>query len=305
MVAKYVSTPFQPRSGVQIAVTEGEAAVAQDDEALDPDESENTLRLLKASLKGLPKKKLVVINFEKDDDTNHHIEFVAAASNLRAAIYNIEPADEMKTKQIAGKIIPALATTTSATTGLTMIELYKMVAPEGGYFRKATLDTFKNGFVNLAVPLIAFSEPIAAPKKKYGETEFTLWDYLTVYGPKKFEEFIVEVETITGTTVSMLSAGNSLLYAFFQKAKRVERADKSLEDVVVEVTKQPIPEHRKAIVLEAIVEHKKSEEDGDGDLGLAAEAEGQDNGVKPPAPEVPDIKYILARTDVMANNESE
>jgi len=308
LATAYVSNPFQPRSGVKIAVTEGEAAAAQDDEALagDPDESENMLRLLNISLAGLQMrelKKLVVIDFEKDDDTNHHIEFVAAASNLRAANYSIEPADKMTTKQIAGKIIPALATTTSATTGLTMIELYKMVAPEGRYFRKATLDTFKNGFVNLALPLIAFSEPIAAPKKKYAETEFTLWDCITLRASMKFEEFIVQLETITGTTVSMLSAGNSLLYAFFQKAKRVERADKYLEDVVVEVTKQPIPDHRKAIVLEAIVEAivepKNSEEDGDLDL---TETEGQNNGVKPPDPEVPYIKYILkSRTNVMAN----
>lgn len=36
------------------------------------------------------------IDFEKDDDSNHHIEFITAASNLRAENYDIQPADRMK-----------------------------------------------------------------------------------------------------------------------------------------------------------------------------------------------------------------
>ena len=40
-----------------------------------------------------PRKKLVQIDFEKDDDSNHHIEFIMAASNLRAKNYRIDPAD--------------------------------------------------------------------------------------------------------------------------------------------------------------------------------------------------------------------
>ncbi|KAJ4460545.1 putative Ubiquitin-activating enzyme E1 1 [Paratrimastix pyriformis] len=42
--------------------------------------------------------------FEKDNDANHHVAFVMAASNLRAACYGIPPADWRTTKQIAGKI---------------------------------------------------------------------------------------------------------------------------------------------------------------------------------------------------------
>jgi ubiquitin-activating enzyme E1 len=110
-------------------------------------------------------KKLTPIDFEKDDDTNHHMEFITAASNLRAECYEIAPADRMKTKQIAGRIIPAIATTTAAVAGLVCVELYKMV-DANGKLPKIPIERFKNAFINLALPFYAFSEPIRVPVKK-------------------------------------------------------------------------------------------------------------------------------------------
>lgn len=39
---------------------------------------------------------LVLIDFEKDDDTNFHMDFIVACSNLRAENYGITPADRHK-----------------------------------------------------------------------------------------------------------------------------------------------------------------------------------------------------------------
>ncbi len=65
--------------------------------------------------------------FEKDDDSNFHIDVIAAIANLRARNYKIAEADRLKIKLIAGKIIPAIATTTAMIVGAVGNELLKYV----------------------------------------------------------------------------------------------------------------------------------------------------------------------------------
>lgn len=68
--------------------------------------------------------------FEKDNDSNGHMDFIASASALRAKMYSIEPADRLKTKRIAGKIIPAIATATASVAGLVRIKQLLMLSIE-------------------------------------------------------------------------------------------------------------------------------------------------------------------------------
>jgi hypothetical protein len=68
-----------------------------------------------------------LVEFEKDDDSNYHINFIAATANLRARNYKIQEADRFKIKMIAGKIIPAIATATAMVVGAVGIEFLKIV----------------------------------------------------------------------------------------------------------------------------------------------------------------------------------
>jgi len=153
--------------------------------------------------------------FEKDDDANHHIDFITAASNLRAMNYAITPADRHTTKQIAGKIIPAIATTTSLVTGLVCLELYKVI--DG----KSKLEDYKNGFVNLALPFFGFSEPIAAKKSKYGDVEWTLWDRFEFSNDPTLQDIINYFPKEHNLTVSMVSQGVSMLWNSWIGKKKV------------------------------------------------------------------------------------
>ena len=59
--------------------------------------------------------------FEKDDDQNGHIDLIYSMANLRASNYKLEPMDWMTTKLKAGRITPALSTTTSCVAALQTI----------------------------------------------------------------------------------------------------------------------------------------------------------------------------------------
>uniref|UniRef100_A0A674BF94 Ubiquitin like modifier activating enzyme 6 n=1 Tax=Salmo trutta TaxID=8032 RepID=A0A674BF94_SALTR len=146
--------------------------------------------------------------FEKDDDLNGHMDFVAAASSLRARMYSIEVADRLKTKRIAGKIIPAIATATAAVAGLVSLELVKVV---GGY----GFESFNNCFFNLAIPVMVLTE--AAPVKRTQIREdisFSIWDRWTVWGHQHFSlsDFIKAVLVNYGVEPTMVVHGVKMLY---------------------------------------------------------------------------------------------
>jgi len=159
-------------------------------------------------------------DFEKDDDTNFHIEFINATANLRASNYEIVNCDKQKTKMIAGKIIPAIATTTAMITGAVTAEIYKFVQ---GF---NNVEAFKNGFVNLALPLFVFSEPAEVRQIKSKDYDpismsavksipegYTCFDKTVVdQGSITFQELFDHLEKTFGINVTLVSCGNFALY---------------------------------------------------------------------------------------------
>ena len=144
---------------------------------------------------------LVESEFEKDDDMNGHIKYITAASNMRARNYGIPEADFFKTKLAAGKIIPAIATTTSAVAGLVCVELIKIsvlrqMHPDSGpALDSSTVSAadFKNSFLNLALPLMQLAEPITPTVHKVAGAEFNDWDkWVVSQGPEVTLQRIVK-----------------------------------------------------------------------------------------------------------------
>lgn len=65
------------------------------------------------------------LSFDKDDDDA--LDFVTAASNLRARIYNIELKTRFDVKQVAGNIIPAIASTNAIISGALVLQAIHML----------------------------------------------------------------------------------------------------------------------------------------------------------------------------------
>jgi len=152
---------------------------------------------------------VIPVEFEKDDDTNHHIEFITACSNLRAENYCIQPADFLKTKFIAGKIIPAMITTTAVVSGLQCIELYK-------YLENKPLSAYHSSFLNLAICYMDGVEPEPVKKMKICEGfEFSIWDKLEFEGNCTVQEFCDQISNKYPFTVDSISVGNKLFFCSY------------------------------------------------------------------------------------------
>jgi ubiquitin-activating enzyme E1 len=106
-----------------------------------------------SAIEAKPEFEINMVEFEKDDDSNGHIDFMTAVANLRARNYKIQEKPRHHIKLIAGKIIPAIATTTAMVVGACGLELYK-------YILGKDVAKFRNSFMNLALPLWVFSEPL-------------------------------------------------------------------------------------------------------------------------------------------------
>jgi len=66
------------------------------------------------------------LTFDKDDDLA--IDFVTAASNLRAFNFSIDMETKFKIKEMAGKIVPAISSSNGLVAALQVSEAIKLLA---------------------------------------------------------------------------------------------------------------------------------------------------------------------------------
>ena len=113
---------------------------------------------------------LIPVDFEKDNDMNGQIDLIYSMSGLRALNYSLIPYDWITCKIKAGKIIPALSTTTSCISALQTFELLKLI-------KGLDIKYYRNTFLNLAIPFMQSSEPGNVVNKKIcGNLTSNVWD---------------------------------------------------------------------------------------------------------------------------------
>mmetsp|Transcript_21396 Transcript_21396/g.33094 ORF Transcript_21396/g.33094 Transcript_21396/m.33094 type:complete len:458 (-) Transcript_21396:85-1458(-) len=261
LVQQVQAAPYVPKK-IKVMTPEEEKERGNAPEVSAP-EDDDKVPQLEAELvqlqSSVSKDQFTPAEFEKDDDSNFHIDFINAAANLRASNYQITNCDRQKTKMIAGKIIPAIATTTAMITGAVTAEIYKFVQ---GY---TALEDMKNSFINLALPLFVFSEPTEVNKVKSKDfdpitlcktksipEDYTIYDKTLVnMGSITFKQLFAHLAEKYKIEVTLVSAGKYALYnGFLPGNKHGPRLDMKVEDVYNQVSEKPIPQGKKYIQME-------------------------------------------------------
>lgn len=82
-----------------------------------------------------------VITFDKDDDDT--LDFVAASANLRSIVFGIETKSKFEIKQMAGNIIPAIATTNAIVAGLCVLQSFKVLRGDFSSTKEVSLNSLQ------------------------------------------------------------------------------------------------------------------------------------------------------------------
>jgi len=279
-IASKLTAPTWTPSGKKIDVDEEkESKEKKDDEKDKPeaklsDEDQEEVKKLTSYLKSLDLKEYKKLNsaeFEKDDDKNHHVDFITAATNLRSYNYQIKQSSRSECRMVAGKIIPAIATTTAMITGFVQIEILK-------YLQGAKLENHRAATVNLAVnnfTIELLPDPI---KKKSGMDQttympvtalpegWTTWDRVTIDDAKDatLEEFMTlfSKKHYNCKLDSITSPEGKVVYIFSDKAGYEKNKNRKLIDIYTDVVGPVFPDSRKYVVLEV------AGEDSEGNTAL-------------------------------------
>ena len=91
-------------------------------------------------------------------------------------------------------------------------------------FLSFQVELFKNGFANLALPFVTFSDPIKAPTSNFLGKDWTLWDRFVIEnndGEMTLQQFMDHFKENEKLDITMLSQGVSMLYSFFMPAGKI------------------------------------------------------------------------------------
>jgi ubiquitin-activating enzyme E1 len=195
IVQNYTIKDFIPKTDMVIATNDKEIEATKCN-------TDKTLNNIDTTIN-----KLYPLEFEKEDMS--HIDWITSASNCRATNYSIKIASKYETKGIAGRIIPAIATTTSTTVGLIGMELLRYAS---GCMK---IDSYRSWFMNMADNTTLYSEPLSLPSIIVGGKKLNGWTKFNYNINSSLMEFIEYYMKMFDTTIYMVLYGSSILYSDF------------------------------------------------------------------------------------------
>jgi ubiquitin-activating enzyme E1 len=179
------------------------------------------------------------------------MDFIAGLANMRARNYGISEVDKLKAKFIAGRIIPAIATTTALATGLVCLELYKVMLGH-------KVEKYRNTFANLALPLFSIAEPVPPKVFKHRDQSWSAWDRWIINENLSLRELLGWFQAKSLSAYS-ISCGQSLLYnSIFPKHQ--ERLDRKVVDLAQDIAKLKIGPNRRHIDVVVACEDEEGED---------------------------------------------
>jgi ubiquitin-activating enzyme E1 len=149
---------------------------------------------------------LIPQSYDKDRESDY--TWMYYGSLIRATSYQMEFPDMLKMRQISGKIIPAMATTTSMVSGLISLELIK-------YYQDKKIDDYRSYFLNLALNQYLYSEPNPVQKDKFGSTEVSVWDKFSESVNITIGDIIEKYGKIFDTEITIVVSDDKIIYAPF------------------------------------------------------------------------------------------
>ena len=192
-----------------------------------------------------------ISDFEKDDDSNGHIEFLYAASNLRANNFRLGNCDINKVKMIAGKITPAIATTTAAITGLVSLQLYTLKQTENiNFMRDCNMNLSFNNYMFIKPIKCIFEKDrmdIDKTKYKFIPENFTIWDLIEINETLTIKQFIEYMKEKYNVVVNSINSNNLNLY---DSIKNNIKINNKIEEIYNEISKIKIFENKTFLIID-------------------------------------------------------
>ena len=187
--------------------------------------------------------------FEKDDNSNGHVEFIYAASNLRATNFRIENCDIYKAKMVSGNITPAIASTTAAIVGIVALQLYSLNQLDD-------IQNIRNCSFNFAFNGYNFSKPMEcelihvngnSENIIYIPEKFTIWDFIEINQLMTIKEFIEYIFNNYKVNINSISCNNLNIY---DSKTDKNNLNKKVEEAYNLLSKHKILDNKRFLIID-------------------------------------------------------